>query len=103
MPSPSCPRDHTVVIPPQDVQVLAELRELLAAALALTAKDVSPCYRRDVRLAADCNRSIKRAINDLGLMIQEARRPAAPQAQHGGEAGHEGQPGQERPSGRRAS
>jgi hypothetical protein len=96
--------DPTVLIPTEAVLALTELRELLAEALALTAKDGSACYRRKHRLAADCTRYIKRAVAALDPMIEEARRPAeAPRNQHGGDAGHEGRPGQERPSGRRAS
>jgi hypothetical protein len=91
-----------VQVPAETVRTYVELRRLLAEVAPLSAKGTA-AYDREVRKAADINRALKRLDTALAAYLEELARPAAPLKPHGGRVGHEGRPGQERPTGRQAS
>ena len=91
-----------VTVPDGVVRTFVELRRLLAKVAPLSAKGTA-AYDRAYREAADINRELKNLDAALAAYLEELAHPKTALMQQGRGPGHEGRPGQERPSGRAAS
>jgi hypothetical protein len=99
---PTPRRDNlNVTVPDETIRVYVELRRLLADVQPLSL-DGTDVYDRAYKQAAEINRTLKRFDTALAAYLEELARPAGPLKSHGGRVGHEGRPGQERPTGRQA-